>query len=96
MVEIIGEHRLSEFQDGIEERAFPPDELSRIRQAIESVPKDVFFLSLSQALKLESLTEESDKACRSTRLKIQISVFCGKKISSVTVLIYTIQRSESQ
>jgi len=95
MVEIIGEHRLSEFQDGIEERAFPPDELSRIRQAIESVPKDVF-LSLSQALKLESLTEESDKACRSTRLKIQISVFCGKKISSVTVLIYTIQRSESQ
>jgi len=47
MVEIIGEHRLSEFQDGIEERAFPPDELSRIRQAIESVPKDVFFESKS-------------------------------------------------
>ncbi|WP_440988372.1 hypothetical protein [Haloarchaeobius baliensis] len=47
MVEIIGEHRLSEFRDRDEEDAFPPDELSRIRGAIESVPEEVFLESKS-------------------------------------------------
>lgn len=43
MVEIIGTHRLSEFRDRNEELAFPQDELSQIRQAVESVPEKVFF-----------------------------------------------------
>lgn len=45
MVEIVGTHRLSEFRGGNQERAFPQDELSQIRQAIESVPKEVFLKS---------------------------------------------------
>jgi hypothetical protein len=47
MVEIIGSHRLSEFRDKNEEHAFPQDELSQIRRAIESVPEDVFLESES-------------------------------------------------
>ena len=47
MVEIIGTHRLSEFRDKNRERAFPQDELSQIRRAVESVPEEVFLESES-------------------------------------------------
>lgn len=47
MVEIIGTHRLSEFREEDEKRAFPHEELVEIRRAVESVPEEVFLESES-------------------------------------------------
>jgi len=42
MVEIVGMHKLSEFREEKPSPSFPKDELSRIQQAVESVPGDIF------------------------------------------------------
>jgi hypothetical protein len=47
MVDIVGTHRLSEFREPPHGQSFPEDELSRIQQAIESVPDSAFLNSSS-------------------------------------------------